>query len=172
MAIKWVHLDTPLGDMIATAEAGAITTLWFADSPGYCTVFGDLGTEDTDDPLWRQLRGWLQAYFAGQNPAIEMPLAPQGSAFRQTVWRLISQIPYGQTTTYGQIAWQVALEGKRSRPPAAQAVGGAIGHNPISIIIPCHRIIGKNGSLTGYGGSLGRKAALLRLEGAGAAKTV
>ena len=107
-----------------------------------------------------QARVWLDRYFAGQRTvANELPLAPQGSAFRKRVWRVLCEIPYGQTVTYGEIARQLSVN-------SAQAVGGAVGHNPISIIIPCHRVLGADGSLTGYAGGLAAKQWLLRHEGA------
>ena len=108
---------------------------------------------------------WLDRYFAGENPQIsELPLAPSGSDFRQMVWKILCDIPSGQTTTYGEIAKKIAARTGRSTM-SAQAVGGAVGHNPISIIIPCHRVVGTNGSLTGYAGGIDKKIALLELEG-------
>jgi methylated-DNA-[protein]-cysteine S-methyltransferase len=103
---------------------------------------------------------WLGAYFAGRKPGIgDLPLAPNGSAFRWSVWKELLAIPYGEVATYGDIAERIGCK-------SAQAVGGAVGHNPISIIIPCHRVVGRNGSLTGYAGGLDRKRKLLELEGA------
>ena len=111
-------------------------------------------------------RGWLDRYFAGGRPSLcELPLAPAGSEFRQGVWSILCEIPYGEVTTYGDIAKKVAARmGNKSM--SAQAVGGAVGHNPISIIIPCHRVVGSNGSLTGYAGGIKTKIKLLELEGA------
>lgn len=115
--------------------------------------------------IFAQTKCWLDRYFAGERPAPgELPLAPEGGEFRQIVWRLLCEIPYGETTTYGALAVQAAAE--LGRPSmSAQAVGGAVGHNPISIVIPCHRVLGVNGSLTGYAGGLEAKRYLLRLEG-------
>ena len=114
-------------------------------------------------PLFSLTRRWLDGYFAGEQPDFQLPLALQGTAFQQQVWELLLQIPYGQTTTYGEIARQ--LEKLQNRPHmSAQAVGGAVGHNGISIIIPCHRVVGTKGSLTGYAGGLDKKMALLELE--------
>ena len=108
---------------------------------------------------------WLERYFAGEQPdPAELKLAPKGSDFRQRVWKKLLEIPYGQTVTYGQIA--DGLKKKSRNGVAAQAVGGAVGHNPISIIIPCHRVVGADGSLTGYAGGIDKKEYLLRLEGA------
>ena len=108
---------------------------------------------------------WLDAYFAGQAPSIgALPLRPEGSAFRQEVWKLLCDIPYGHVTTYGLLAQKLAA--RRGVPHlSAQAVGGAVGHNPLSILIPCHRVVGADGSLTGYAGGIERKKALLTLEG-------
>lgn len=108
---------------------------------------------------------WLDQYFAGQKPSINaLPLAPSGTKFQMLVWQMLQQIPYGETTTYGELAEQAARHlGKEQM--AAQAVGGAVGRNPISIIIPCHRVVGRDGSLTGYAGGLPLKESLLRLEG-------
>lgn len=116
-------------------------------------------------PVFQEGKDWLEAYFAGERPdASQLALAPAGSPFRQAVWRMLREIPYGATTTYGEIARKMAaLTGKPGM--AAQAVGGAVGHNPISLIIPCHRVIGAGGSLTGYAGGLAQKVWLLRHEG-------
>ena len=110
-----------------------------------------------------EARRWLDDYFGGQEPDFTPPLHPAGSAFQQEVWELLRRIPCGQTTTYGALAKQLAAERGLSRM-SAQAVGGAVGHNVISIIIPCHRVVGTNGSLTGYAGGIDRKAKLLALE--------
>ena len=111
---------------------------------------------------------WLDAYFAGENPPIDFPLAPQGSAFQREVWALLQAIPYGKTVTYGQLAKQ--LQARRGGAiVAAQAVGGAVGRNKIALIIPCHRVVGAHGALTGYAGGIARKAQLLQMEQAGEA---
>ena len=110
-----------------------------------------------------QVVGYTIIYFSGQNPTFTPPLHPAGSFFRQAVWKILLQIPYGHTMTYGEIARELAEKQKRSHM-AAQAVGGAVGHNEISIIIPCHRVVGSNGSLTGYAGGIDKKIALLQLE--------
>lgn len=105
---------------------------------------------------------WLERYFSGKDPGPVPPLAPQGSAFRQAVWALLQEIPYGQITTYGALTKQLRSRGIAASP---QAVGGAVGHNPISILIPCHRVVGSGGSLTGYAGGIEKKCFLLELEG-------
>ena len=115
-------------------------------------------------PLFAQVKQWLALYFAGQEPELEIPIHMVGTAFQKAVWRILRTIPYGQTMTYGAIARQVAEElGIRRMSP--QAVGGAVGHNPISILIPCHRVVGTGGSLTGYAGGLDKKIWLLKHEG-------
>ena len=118
-----------------------------------------------DAPAFAEARAWLDAYFADDRPAIsDVPLAPNGGEFRQIVWRILTEIPYGETTTYGEIAQEVARR-RNGRKTAALAVGGAVGHNPVSIIIPCHRVVGSDGSLTGYAGGLAKKIWLLEHEG-------
>jgi methylated-DNA-[protein]-cysteine S-methyltransferase len=117
--------------------------------------------EAPEYPLFAALRAWLGDYFACQKPAVEIPLAPGGSGFRQSVWKLLLEIPSGRTTTYGVLGTRIS-GGSRMSP---QAIGGAVGHNPISVIIPCHRVLGADGSLTGYAGGIEKKRALLELEG-------
>lgn len=116
-----------------------------------------------DLPIFEETKRWLDQYFSGQEPQHCPLLAPAGSPFRQAVWELLRGIPYGQLTTYGQIAQK--LEGILGKPASAQAVGGAVGHNPISIVIPCHRVVGTNGSLTGYAAGIDKKIWLLKQEG-------
>lgn len=144
-------------------SAGNRTTLLKNETPESvppCSV-----SRDDRLAVFAQTRRWLDRYFAGDRPAQgELPLAPEGGEFRQRVWRLLCEIPYGETTTYGALARQAAVELGRSSM-SAQAVGGAVGHNPISIIIPCHRVLGADGSLTGYAGGLEAKRYLLQLEG-------
>jgi methylated-DNA-[protein]-cysteine S-methyltransferase len=116
-------------------------------------------------PVFAAAKNWLDRYFAKEKPAIsELPLAPIGSAFRQEIWNILCKIPYGEVITYGGIARQMAVK-MNKKSMSSQAVGGAVGHNPISIIIPCHRVVGSNGSLTGYAGGIGTKVTLLELEG-------
>ncbi len=151
-----------LGDILLAADEIGLTGLWFFGQ----SYFADtLPTEQIaqETPILTQAREWLDEYFSGKEPDFTPTLHPIGSPFRQAVWKLLLQIPYGQTTTYGEIARQ--LEKLQNRPHmSAQAVGGAVGHNGISIIIPCHRVVGTKGSLTGYAGGLDKKMALLELE--------
>jgi methylated-DNA-[protein]-cysteine S-methyltransferase len=158
--IQTAFFNTPLGSMQASACGDALTGLWFCNQR-FFPQDASSWIAEPDNPVLYSLRQWLDAYFAGKRPVCTLSLAPQGSVFRQAVWRLLLTIPYGQTLTYGELAEKIAGTDKK---PCAQAVGGAVGHNPISLIIPCHRVIGANGSLTGYGGGLDRKKALLELE--------
>ena len=114
-------------------------------------------------PLFSLTRRWLDGYFAGRQPDFQLPLALKGTAFQQQVWELLLQIPYGQAVSYGTVAGQLAA--KRGRASSARAVGGAVGRNPVPIVVPCHRVLGQDGSLTGYSGGLDIKIQLLRLEG-------
>ena len=157
-------IQTPLGEMIAMVEQNYLYGLWFAGQK-YAPEDAGEWVEDPEHPLFSALRGQLAAYFKGQPQAFDLSLAPKGTAFQMAVWALLRTIPSGTTTTYGALARQLAGQ-REGRIPSAQAVGGAVGHNPISIIIPCHRVIGSNGSLTGYAGGVERKAALLALENA------
>ena len=157
---------SPLGLLTLASDGENLTGLWLEGQK----YFGSAITEETspkdDLSVFAVVKHWLDRYFAGEKPAVaELPLRPDGSEFRQEVWKILCGIPYGQLITYGGIAKQLAAAtGKKSM--SSQAVGGAVGHNPISIIIPCHRVVGTNGSLTGYAGGVSIKVRLLQLEGA------
>ena len=156
------HYDSPLGGILLAADEIGLTGLWF-DGEKY---FADnLPVEHTEQetPILIEVKRWLDIYFTGKEPDFTPPLHPIGSAFRQSVWEILLQIPYGKTTTYGEIARQLAEKQKLPRM-SAQAVGGAVGHNEISIIIPCHRVVGTNGSMIGYAGGIDKKMKLLKLE--------
>lgn len=128
------------------------------------TLYGHV-EEKNDLAIFRQTKAWLERYFQGKRPDIaELPLAPEGNDFRQAVWKILRKIPYGQVITYGEIARQIARE-RGVAKMSSQAVGGAVGHNPISVIIPCHRVVGANGNLTGYAGGINLKIKLLAHEG-------
>lgn len=154
--------SSELGDILLAADEIGLTGLWFFGQSYFAdTLPAEQIAQET--PILAQAREWLDEYFSGKEPDFTPKLHPIGSPFRQAVWKLLLQIPYGQTTTYGEIARQ--LEKLQNRPHmSAQAVGGAVGHNGISIIIPCHRVVGTKGSLTGYAGGLDKKMALLELE--------
>ena len=160
------HYDSPLGGITMASDGAALTGLWF-DGQKYFPEglhAGDHACAQAADRVFAQAAEWLDVFFSGREPDFTPPLHPEGSDFRKAVWRILLSIPRGQTLTYGEIAARIA--GERSLPRmSAQAVGGAVGHNPISIIIPCHRVIGSDGSLTGYAGGLERKRRLLELEG-------
>ena len=156
------HYASPLGGILLAADEIGLTGLWF-DGEKY---FADnLPAEhiEGETPVLAEAKLWLDIYFTGKEPNFMPPLHPIGSAFRQAVWDILLQIPYGQTTTYGEIARQLAKKMGLDKM-SAQAVGGAVGHNEISIIIPCHRVVGTNGSLTGYAGGIDKKIWLLKLE--------
>ena len=156
------HYDSPLGDILLAADEAGLTGLWFEEQRHYAaTLPEDVQAKET--PALMEGRRWLDIYFAGNEPDFTPPLHPMGSAFQLSVWHILLEIPYGATTTYGAIAKRLAKE--RGLPQmSARAVGSAVGRNPISLIIPCHRVLGKSGSLTGYAGGLHRKAWLLALE--------
>ncbi|MDR0365680.1 MAG: methylated-DNA--[protein]-cysteine S-methyltransferase [Bifidobacteriaceae bacterium] len=157
------QFDSPLGRLTGTAEQGAITGLWFDGQKHYPTA-AESWEPNPGHLALTALGTWLEAYFDGQAPAVDLKLAFVGSDFRRRVWQALRSIPYGQTTTYGAIAKRLSTE-MGGRVVAARAVGGAVGHNPISIVVPCHRVIGSTGQLTGYAGGLNRKIALLEIEG-------
>ncbi len=157
-----IHYDSPLGELILAGEAQTLMGAWFRGQKYFPAEV--LAQPVGQTPALQAAIHWLDAYFAGKDPGTPPPLAPVGSPFRQAVWALLEKIPYGQVTTYGQLARQLATQ--LGRPAmSAQAVGGAVGHNPLALFIPCHRVVGADGSLTGYAGGLERKEFLLRLEG-------
>lgn len=156
------HYRSPLGGILLAADEDGLTGLWFDGQKYYAdTLPPDAAEEET--PALTAAKRWLDVYFTGRQPAFMPPLHPIGSPFRQAVWQLLLQIPYGQTTTYGAIARQLAA-GQGLPSVSAQAVGGAVGHNRISILIPCHRVVGTGGSLTGYAGGIDKKIQLLTWE--------
>ncbi len=164
MLYSTVYPHAELGDLIIASDGEAIVGLWIEGQKYHGGTIPE-AMEPGDAPVLAAAKEWLDAYFAGERPAIaDLPLAPIGSEFRQKVWRILTEIPYGQVTTYGAIAQQVARELGRDHM-ASLAVGGAVGHNPISIVIPCHRVVGSDGSLTGYAGGLDKKIWLLEHEG-------
>lgn len=156
------HYDSPLGGILLAADETGLTGLWF-DGQKFFAHDLPAGRVEQNTPALSEVKRWLDIYFTGKEPDFMPPLHPIGSAFRRSVWDILLRIPYGQTTTYGEIARQLAE--KQGHPRiAAQAVGGAVGHNKISIIIPCHRVVGTNGSLTGYAGGIDKKVKLLEWE--------
>ena len=157
---------SPVGILTLACSRDGLAGLWIAGQKYHGGTIPGAMTEKDDIPVFDAAKQWLDSYFAGGKPAItELPLAPIGGAFRQSVWGILCEIPCGGVITYGEIAKRIGCR-------SAQAVGGAVGHNPVSIIIPCHRVVGTNGSLTGYAGGIGVKIKLLELEGADMAKLV
>lgn len=156
------HYASPLGGILLAANDIGLTGLWFDGQKYYAD---NLPAEhiERETPILTDAKRWLDVYFTGKEPDFTPPLHPVGSAFRLAVWELLLQIPYGQTVTYGELARQLAEKQGLARM-SAQAVGGAVGHNPISLIIPCHRVVGTHGSLTGYAGGIDKKIKLLELE--------
>ena len=147
------------------SDGTALVGLWFVGQKYFANGIGKNMIQKDDLTVFVKTKAWLDRYFGGKKPNItDIPLAPQGSTFRQAVWQILCDIPYGECITYGDIAKMIAA--KMGKPKmSGQAVGGAVGHNPISLIIPCHRVIGVNGSLTGYAGGLDKKRELLKNEG-------
>ena len=154
--------QSKLGDILLASDEIGLTGLWFTGQKYFANTLTDEHISQ-ETPILAEAKKWLDIYFSGKEPTFTPPLHPIGSDFRQAVWQILLQIPYGQTTTYGEIARQLATT-QGVPHMSAQAVGGAVGHNEVSIIIPCHRVVGSNGSLTGYAGGLDRKVKLLTLE--------
>lgn len=154
--------DSPIGKITLASNGDKLTGLWLDGQKYYADTQPET-CEEKDLPIFTETKKWLDIYFSGKNPDFLPPLSMEGiSPFRKRVWEIMLEIPFGKTSTYGKIAAQIAAEtGKKA---SAQAVGGAVGHNSISIIIPCHRVIGSDGSLTGYAGGLDKKIALLKNE--------
>ena len=156
------HYDSPLGGITVASDGNAITGLWFDGQKYYADTL-DPDHEEKALPVFVQADRWLDMYFSGKLPDCTPPLRMEATPFRKSVWEILLTIPYGQTMTYGEIAERIARQKRISRM-SAQAVGGAVGHNPISLIIPCHRVVGADGSLTGYAGGIDKKEKLLRME--------
>ena len=154
---------SPLGDIELASNGEALIGLWFKGQKYDAATLSPTVQEKPDDPVLAQARAWLDAYFEGRDPGEIPSCAPRGSEFRQLVWAKLAEIPYGELVTYGDIA--KAIEADTGKKCSARAVGGAVGHNPVSIILPCHRVVGASRSLTGYAGGIERKIALLKLEG-------
>ena len=162
MTYLW-NLLSPVGTLSLASDGLAITGLWLEGQKYFAATLGPDTAEQADIPVFCQAKAWLDDYFAGRRPGAPPSLAPEGSPFRKAVWSLLLEIPYGETTTYGALSAALRSRGISASP---QAVGGAVGHNPISILIPCHRVVGADGSLTGYAGGVEKKRRLLELEGA------
>ena len=154
---------SPLGEILLASNGTALTGLWF-EGQLHAPAVPSGPWEEKRVAVLEQAARWLALYFAGREPDFTPPLAPHGTAFQKAVWEILLTIPYGETLCYGEIAARIAAR-RGATHMSAQAVGGAVGRNPISLVIPCHRVVGADGSLTGYAGGLERKKRLLELEG-------
>lgn len=161
--MQFIHqYYSPLGNILLAADDIGLTGLWFDGQKYYANNLAEEHQEQNTLVL-EQTKEWLDIYFTGREPQFMPPIHMTGTPFQLAVWEILRRIPYGKTTTYGEIAKEIARQ--RGLPHmSAQAVGGAVGHNAISIIIPCHRVVGTNGSLTGYAGGIDKKVKLLTLE--------
>ncbi len=153
---------SPLGKILLASDGHALTGLWF-EGQKYFAAKLERDHEEKDLPVFAQVAEWLALYFNGKNPAFTPPLTLKGTPFQKEVWEAMLAIPFGQTTTYAKIAAQIAKH-RGLASMSAQAVGSAVAHNPISLIIPCHRVVGSDGSLTGYAGGIEKKEWLLAME--------
>lgn len=158
------HYKSPLGRILLAGDEDGLTGLWFAEGSRYAGLGLKKDAHPRETEYFDQTKQWLDFYFSGRDPGFFPKIHLRGSAFRRRVGEIMCEIPFGETVTYGWIADQIARE-RGLEKMSTQAVGGAVGHNPIGIIVPCHRVVGANGSLTGYGGGIFRKKALLELEG-------
>lgn len=164
MLYKTTH-QTPLGKTTLCSDGLNLVGLWLENQKYFANTITEPMLENPALEVFQNTKSWLDKYFKGEKPEISsLPLLMRGSNFRKAVWELLKEIPYGEITTYKNIAEQIAKQNGIQKM-SAQAIGGAVGHNPISIIIPCHRVIGSNGSLTGYAGGLHNKIKLLEHEG-------
>ena len=154
--------QSPLGEILLAADEIGLTGLWF-EGQKYFALYLEKEHEEKELPVFEQAKKWLAIYFSGREPDFQVPLHFIGTGFQNEVWEILYSIPYGQTMTYGKIAKQLAAKRGLKRM-SAQAVGGAVARNEISIIVPCHRVVGTGGSLTGYAGGMEKKVALLELE--------
>lgn len=156
--------NSPLGTITLACDGKNLVGAWFDGQKYFAGSVNEEMIENDSFEIFNRTKLWLDKYFRGEKPGIsELSLAPNGNAFRQSVWKILCKIPYGKVITYGDIASEIAQQRGLDRM-SAQAVGGAVGHNPISIIIPCHRVVGCKGNLTGYAGGLDKKIRLLEHE--------
>jgi methylated-DNA-[protein]-cysteine S-methyltransferase len=162
--MEYIHkIESPVGVLTVSSDGQNISGLWIEGQKYFAKTLGKDVLEKSL-PVFEDVRKWLDIYFSGKEPDFMPPLMPKGSPFQKSVWNNLCKIPYGQTTSYGELAKQFELE-NNGKHTSARAIGGAVGHNPISILIPCHRVIGKNYNPTGYAGGIPKKLKLLKLEG-------
>ncbi len=155
---------SPIGKLLIVSNETSLIGLWIEGQKYFLSNLKENVIENDNIEILKKTKSWLDSYFKGEKPSIStLSLAPIGSEFRKRVWNILKQIPYGETITYGEIAKKIALQ-MHKKTMSSQAVGNAVGHNPISIIIPCHRVIGKSGNLTGYAGGIDKKVKLLSIE--------
>ena len=157
------HYASPLGGITLASDGNALTGLWFDGQKYFCDTLNSTH-EEKELPVFQQTDQWLDMYFSGREPDFTPPLVLKTTPFRKMIWEILLTIPYGKTMTYGEIARRAAQRMGLPRM-SSQAVGGAVGHNSISLIIPCHRVVGSGGNLTGYAGGINKKIKLLQLEG-------
>ena len=158
-------IPSPIGRLTLASDGDNLVGLWMEGQKYFGDTVSEEMTKKNSLTVFKDAKRWLEHYFKRKRPAIsDLPLAPNGGEFRKAVWNILCEIPYGEVVTYGEIAQKMAARMKKTSM-SSQAVGGAVGHNPISIIIPCHRVVGANGSLTGYSGGISKKIQLLELEG-------
>ena len=159
------YYNSPIGNLLLTSDGKSLIGLWIEGQKHYLYKINEQLITNDDLEIFKQVKNWLDKYFNGEKVNINnLKLKPNGTKFQKEVWKILSDIPYGKVITYKEIAQIIAQKLNKERM-SAQAVGGAIGHNPISIIIPCHRVIGNNGNLTGYAGGIDKKIKLLQIEG-------
>jgi len=163
--MEYVHnIKSPVGKLTLSSDGDNISGLWIEGQKYFaCNLEKDALKQNL--PVFENAEKWLDIYFSGTEPDFMPPLMPRGSQFQKSIWDLLRKIPYGKTISYGEIASRFEAKNK-GRRTSARAVGTAVGRNPISILIPCHRVIGKNGDLTGYAGGIPKKIKLLKIEGA------
>ena len=156
------HYNSPLGVIMLACENDALTGVWFVGQKYFARSL-PVSRQEEEQPVLVATKRWLDIYFSGHEPEFMPNILLRGSAFQMAVWNILQGIRYGTTMTYGQIAEQIARQ-RGLRRMSAQAVGGAVGHNPVGILVPCHRVVGSNGSLTGYAGGIEKKIFLLKTE--------
>jgi methylated-DNA-[protein]-cysteine S-methyltransferase len=162
--MEYIHvIKSPVGMLTLSSDGKNICGLWIEGQKYFAKTLGKDVLEQ-NMPIFENVHNWLDIYFSGKEPDFMPPLMPKGSPFQKWVWNNLCKIPYGKTTTYGELAKQFEFE-NRGKRTSSRAIGGAAGHNPVSILIPCHRVIGKTGNPTGYAGGIDKKMTLLKLEG-------